>query len=750
MSSVETASPARNDAVAKVTGRAKYADDLKFYGMLHAVPVYTDEVHARILEIDAEKAIQAPGVIRVICARDIPGAQKYGQIQQDYALLASDRIRMHGDVVALVVAETREQALAALLLIDVKTEALPLLTDPEEARKDRILIHEDKGSNIVVHHKIRRGDPGHDLEASDIILERDYSTQRIEHAYMEPESAVAVPRDDGVMEIYGSVQHPFTARRFTAAILGRKLNDVEIRGIYSGGGFGGKDDTASIVCARAALAAQLCGRPVKLTYDREWSMRESYKRHPYTLKYRMGLSRDGHIRAVEVDMLADAGAYASMTPFVLWRSTVQCCGPYRVPSVRADVRGVHTNNVFTGAMRGFGSPQVNFAVEQLVEEAAETLGMNELEFRRLNMLRQGDESITGQILDGHTVALEQVLDKIVRGFDYEEKVRKSSFGNGDGEEMYGAGLALSYRGMSLGAEGMDFVTAIINVQFDGSILIEVGVHENGQGAETAMISIVEKELGVSRSRIRYNRLSTSVIPDGGATVASRATLMGGGAAAIAARNLKELIYRTLSDRFYCSFEQMEFRGDRIYFGSESLSFDEMVEEMYLHQTHPYATGTFQAPKVDWDEESGRGNAYFTWVYGCQAVELTVNRKTGKITLLNALAAHDIGEVIHRDMLLGQIYGGMVMGMGYALKEDLRSEDGKVKDLNLNTYRLMRAKDIPDMDTLLVTNHDPLSPTGAKGIGEPALEITAPAIANAVYRATGQRLRSLPLKVELRR
>lgn len=739
----------RNDAAAKVTGRAKYTDDLKYHNQLHAVPVYTDYVHARILKVNTVKATACPGVDRVLTARDVPGAVAFGQIIRDYRILADDKVRYHGDVVAVVVAESREQAIEAAKLVTVEAQELPPILDPEEAMKPgSLLVHESHGSNIVNHHRVRRGDAEQALATCDHIIEQEFRTQFVEHAYLEPETAVAVPRHDGVMEIYASMQHPFSTRRFVAAFLGVPLSEVEVKTVPMGGGFGGKDDTVSAVAARVALAAKLTGRPVKMTYDREWSVRESYKRHPYRIHYKLGFSKDGRMQACVVRVVADAGAYCSVTPWVTWRSTVQCCGPYDVPHVKADVYGVYTNNTVTGAMRGFGSPQINFAFEQLVEMAAERCGLSPTEFRQRNMLRQGSVTITGQRLDDHTVSLKQSLESTLGEIDFYNKYKKCSFGKSDGDELYGIGYAMSYRGMSLGAEGMDFNSAIINVQFDGSILLEAAVHENGQGAESAMILICARELGVSRDRIRYRQPSTANIPDGGTTVASRGTIMGGGAVANAARALRAKLSQLLSPRLNCRPEEVKFADDLISSpdGSVKLSWPEAMRELYLMQEYPYSFGTFQAPQVSWDEHTGQGNAYFTWVYGCQAVELTVNKKTGRIKLLNMVASHDVGRAVNREMVLGQFYGGMAMGAGYALLEDARHQNGRIQALNFDKYRIPRSADLPPMSAIIIENPDPNSPTGAKGVGEPTNELMAPAIANAIYNATGRRYFSLPIRI----
>jgi CO/xanthine dehydrogenase Mo-binding subunit len=734
----------RNDAVAKVTGRAKYTADLKVYGMVHAAVVHSPHVTARVHRIDTKAALRCPGVLRVITAADIPGRRCFGQIEQDLPVLVDQEIRCEGDVLAIVVGLTRRQALLAAQKVRVEAEPIPPMLDPDAGLEPSArLVHAGMKSNVVCHHKVRRGDAPMVLDSCEVLVEQQFETSRIEHAYLEPEAALALSRPDGVMEIHGSMQHPFSTRRFVAAVLGVALSEVEVIGTPMGGGFGGKDDTAAMVCARAALCARLVGRPVKLVYSREQSLRESYKRHPYRMRYAMGLNRDGTIQGVRAHMVADAGAYCSVTPWVTWRSTVQCCGPYRVPHVWCDVYGVHTNNVFTGAMRGFGSPQVNFAVEQLMEIAAEQLGMDAVELRQRNLLRQGDETITGQKLMGHTVALEQVLDLAIRESGYEDKLRRCSFGKG--ERQYGIGLALSYRGMSLGAEGTDFATAIINVQADGSVLLETGIHENGQGAESAMILLLAQELGLPESQIRYRRSSTATIPDSGTTVASRGTLMGGGAVVEAAKSLRGLMAEVASERLGCPPEQIAFKGGNLGGPERSISFAEAAALCFAHQVHPHATGTFRAPKVSWNEETGQGNAYFTWVYGCQVAELEVDAASGRIDLLSATAVHDVGRAVNPAMLLGQAYGGMAMAIGYALHEKVEIDHGRVSSLNFDNYRIPRATDIPPMRALFVENADPLSPSLTKGVGEPTNELLAPAIGNALYRATGVRRFALPLK-----
>jgi len=623
------------------------------------------------------------------------------------------------------------------------------VSDPEAALSpESPIVREIKNSNLMNHHKMRRGDAPQELKNCDIVLQEEFSTQFIEHAYMEPESAVCVPRQDGVMEVYGSMQHPFSTRRFVGALLGEPLSHIEVYQPPTGGGFGGKDDTAAIVCARAALAARLLNRPVKLTYTREWSIRESYKRHPYRLNYKVGIEKSGRVKAVQVRMISDGGPYLSVSPWVNWRSTAQCFGPYTVDNVYADVLCAATNNPVTGAMRGFGAPQVNFAVEQISDIAAERLGISPLEYRRINMVKQDGETVTGQVLDTHTVSMEQVMDRVAGEIGYEEKLSRCTRGTSEDDELYGVGLSISYRGSSLGAEGMDFCSSVINCQFDGSILLETGIHENGQGSESVMMLLLAEQLGVRLDRIKYKRSSTSNVPDGGTTVATRGTIMGGGAVTAAVRKLKQLMADNLNDVLQCRPEEVRFEDDHVLGpdNESKITWDEAMQHLFLKRVYPYAFGSFQAPDVSWDEETGQGDAYFTYVYSCQAVELTVNKSTGKIKLQNIVAAHDIGRAVNRAMVLGQMYGGITQGVGMALSEDLEIEDGKFAHLDLNHYKIPKARELPEITGIIVENPDPQSPSKAKGIGEPALELIAPAIANALYNATGIRYRDMPLKV----
>lgn len=743
--------PARRvDALGKVTGETKYGADLYFDGMLYGKVLRTPHPHARISSIDTSRAKALDGVEAVLTAADIPGLHTFGVVVQNQQVLAKEIVRYKGDGVAMVAARTAAIAEEAVKLIDVQYEVLPGIFDPTEALKEGApQLHEDAPGNVAAYHVLRKGDVEAGFAASDIILEREYETQTIEHAYIEPEVAVAVPGvGPNKITVYGSIQNPFSCRKAVSRILGLKLNEVRIIQSFMGGSFGGKDEVMSSICARAALLALAASKPVKMVNTREESIRESYKRHPYKMKYKVGATKDGKLQAMGIHIVADAGGYASMTPFVTWRSVVQATGPYEVPNVTTDVYGAYTNNCYTGAMRGFGSPQIIFAQESLMDELAEELGMEPLELRRLNGFRQGSVTATGQTLDNHQVSLMEVLDKAIEASDYYNK--RNEYMNQTGKIRKGIGLACSFRGCSLGAEGVDATGAIVSVQYDGTVYVYSGLAENGQGLQTIFCQIAAEELGIDVERVKFMETDTALIPDGGPTVASRSTLMGGNAVRLAAEKVKETLLGAVVNKLKASAEELIASNDHIWVKGDterSVTFEEAVEAARSQGELLTQLGWYKSPNVTWDEHHGQGDAYFTYVYGCQIAEVEVDTETGYSKVLKITAAHDVGRAINPETVLGQIYGGVLQGMGYALLEELQEFNGDIKSLNFDEYLIPGIKDAPEIVPIIVENPDRYGPYGAKTIGEPTLEMTAPAIASAVAQATGRRVRELPLDLE---
>lgn len=740
----------RVDALGKVTGQACYGADLFFDGMLYGKVLHTPHAHARIIGIDTANARALEGVEAVLTAYDVPGENTFGAVIPNQQVLARELVRYKGDAVAMVAARTPELAAQAVNLIEVQYQTLPAIFDPAAALLPGApQIHEDSPGNVAAHHVVEKGNINQGFALSDLILEREYETQFIEHAYIEPEAAVAVPGFGCTgITVYGSIQNPFSCRKALAGILGRKLNEIRVIQSFMGGSFGGKDEVMSAMCARAAILALKTGKPVKMVNTREESIRESYKRHPYKLRYKVGATRDGKLTAMEIGIVADAGAYASQTPFVTWRSVVQATGPYEVPHVLTNVWGAYTNNCYTGAMRGFGSPQIIFAQETLMDELAEELGLTPLELRKRNGYRNGSITATGQKLENHQVSLMEVVDKAVEAANYQAK--RLEYENQTGRLRRGIGLACSFRGCSLGAEGIDATGAMVSVQYDGTVYVYSGLAENGQGLQTIFSQIAAEELGISIDRVRFMETDTALIPDGGPTVASRSTIMGGNAVRLAAEKVRETIAGAVLGRLKAGAEALAWGENKIWVKDDparSVSFEEAVEAARSQGELLTQLGWYRSPKVSWDEHHGQGDAYFTYVYGCQVAEVEVDIETGYTRVLKVVAAHDVGRAINPETVRGQIYGGVAQGLGYALLEELQQYDGDIKSLNFDEYLIAGSKDMPEVIPIIVENPDRYGPYGAKTIGEPTLEMTAPAISSAVAQATGRRVRELPLDLE---
>jgi CO/xanthine dehydrogenase Mo-binding subunit len=792
----------RVDALGKVTGRAKFAADYNAGHQLYGKVLRSAYPHARILRIDTAKAKRLEGVEAVLTAQDIPGEKVIGIVVKNQAILAVDKVRYLGDGLAVVAARTREIAEAAVKLIKVDYEPLPVVSDPEAAlAPDAPKIHGE--DNTFVHHKVRKGDVAKGFAQADFVIERKFRTPCIEHSYLEPEAVLAEPAEHGGVIITGSVQNLFSSRRSVAAALKLDLNRVEVIQATLGGSFGGKDEVMTSMCCRAALLALATGKPVKMVNTREESMLESYKRHPYVLYYKWGVKKDGSITAMEIKCIADGGAYASMSPFVTWRSVVQATGPYYCEHVKTDLYSVYTNNNYTGAMRGFGSPQVNFAIESMMDELGEKVGKDPLEIRLQNGFKNGAVTATQQRLT-HKVSLMEVLTKATEAADFRAKWKKyrtvpaaaqdgskpsggpravparsaqenigalgepghagavgaaaSRDGSRSAEpdaalaapKKRGIGLACSYRGVSLGAEGVDAAGAIVSVQTDGSVIVSSGITDMGQGAQTQMSQIAAEVLGISMDRIRFLNTNTSRVPDSGPTVASRGTIMGGSAAKKSAEIVRATLLGVGAEMVQVAADKCELADNYLVekaSGKRLASFTELAAECFRRGKTMHAAGWHKAPHTSWHEEEGKGDAYFTFVYAANVAEVEVDTETGKVDVLEFVSCHDVGKAINRNAVLGQFYGGVAMGLGYGLLEEFDYKDAVPKQLNFDEYLIATSMDVPPIKGIIVENEDVTGPFGAKSVGEPTNELAAPAIVNAIYNATGKRIYEIPATLE---
>jgi CO/xanthine dehydrogenase Mo-binding subunit/CO/xanthine dehydrogenase FAD-binding subunit len=738
----------RNDGVAKVTGRGVYGAEERFPGMLYAACRYTEIVCGKVRLLDLEPARQAPGVAAVAAYPDVPGDKRIGAIRKDQYVFVDDRVFYTGDVHAIVAAETRELAWAAADRIAVDYEPMPAIFDIEEAIKpDAPSVQPDFPDNVVVHYPLRKGDPEKGFAESAHILERVYHTGFQEHAYIEPEAVIAEPDPiTGGVKLHGSIQNPFSTRKLVAGFLNLRLNQVNVIPSLMGGSFGGKDDILSVMGCRVALLAMMTGRPVQLVNSRENSFRESYKRHPYRLRYKAGFDKSGLLKAMGIDILADSGAYSCQSFFVIWRSVVQATGPYNIPNVRTDIRAVYTNNPYTGAFRGFGSPQVIFAVESLMDEIAATVGIDPVTIRERNGFTQDSVTASGQPLSGHRVSLMEALHTAT---DRSAFRGKHAAATTDPRFKRGIGLAVSYRGCSLGAEGVDATSAIVGMQADGSVYVGAALHENGQGLQTTFAMIAAEVLGCEIGDVCFIAPQTAIIADGGPTVASRSTLMGGRAVQLAAEKVRSELFESIRDRLgVASVDDTNWCGRVIRSNNDrEVPLSEAVTAAIRQGRCLTAHGWFKGPDATWDEETGQGAAYFTYVYGCQVAEVEVDVLTGRIEVKHITAVHDVGRVINPLGAKGQVCGGVAQGLGYGMLEDFAVDGGRVTSSNFDEYLIPTAPDVPPIDVVLLENPDPFGPFGAKSLGEPTLELGAAAIANAVANATGRRFYEIPLTLE---
>lgn len=707
----------RPDAPDKVRGTALYIEDLDFAGSVPGGVLRSPHPHARIRRLDVSRARAIPGVRAVVTSADIPGRNVVPMIQSDWPVLADQFVRHVGEAVALVAADTREALDAALAAISVEYEPLVALLDMEDA------LH---AGEVMAHWKIRRGSADAAFGRSDlVVVEGTYRTPYQEHAYIEPNGVIAVPDGPGVV-VYGSMQCPFYVQKAVASVLGCDLSRARIVQTVTGGGFGGKEDAPSLPGAHAALLARAAGRPVRMILTREEDMAVMSKRHPGRVRLRLGATPRGEIFAAEIDYLLDGGAYATLSPVVLWRGTVHACGPYRVPNAKVDARVVRTHKIPCGAFRGFGEPQVVFALETAMDELAVKLAVDPLELRLRNALREGDETATGHVLGG-SVGFEEVLRRVADSSDWTRK--RAQYQSQSGPTRRGIGLASCFYGVGLGAMGkhLNPAGASVMVAGDGSVTVAVGTTEIGQGMITVLSQITAEALGCPVELVHVVEADTSRVPDSGPTVASRTTVMSGNAIRDAAARIRALMEPVIAD--------------------SGLSWREAVTQCVQRQVGLAAHGWAVPPPTTFDLQTGQGEAYICYAFSANVVEVEVDTETGETHVLSVHSGHDAGRIINPTTGEGQVEGGVVQGLGYALVEEHHLRDGRILNDQFSTYIIPTPMDTPEIHAILVERPFEWGPYGAKGLGETPIIAVAPAVTSAIHHAVGVRLRQIPATPE---
>jgi CO/xanthine dehydrogenase Mo-binding subunit len=736
----------RVDALGKVLGKTRYTTDMIDQEVFYLRIVRSPYAHAIVKRIDVSASQKIGGVVKVVTAKDVPGANEVGFFIQDQPLFCDKKVRFAGDSVAMVVAETPEAAELGMQAVKVDYEELPAIFDPLEALRDGAVKIHDKG-NLLDSYFVKKGDVEEGFRRADVIVKGTYETPVQEQAYLETEAALAYPTDDGIT-VLGSLQCPFAVEKAVKIVLGKAVPNVRIVLAPTGGAFGGKEDAPDEVCARAALATYLTKKPALLAFSRKESIIFHPKRHPIRFEREIGLTKEGKITAVKAKVVLDGGAYASLSSRVLFQSVCLVAGAYDVPNVYVHGVVAYTNKVPMGAFRGFGKPQALFAAELQMDEAAEKLHMDPMELRRKNILRVGSRTATGQLLSS-SVGLEECLVKAVGESSWKAK-RASYSANQNGAIRRGIGMACMIHPTSLGPLGVDVGSGIVQVEEDGSVHVRTGMTEYGQGLYTGFVEIVAKILGLKTTPIEIEMADTSRALDSGPTVASRGTVMGGKAIYMAARQLQDKMAKIAAQSLACKPEELVWDTDTIsnLSSGKKLSFRELVGECTGRGVELREEAWNRATGINWDADKGEGSPWKSYSWAVHVAEVQVDTETGKVDVLNYVAAHDSGTVLVPTQFKSQIYGGVVQGLGYALMEELVIDNGKILNSSFLDYYIPTAADIPPIKPILVEAPDiENGPFGAKGIGEPPIEPVAAAVANAIYNALGFPIREFPYSPE---
>ena len=688
---------AKYEAAPLTLGDRDYIDDIRVPGMLHAALRLTDHARADVRRIDASATHGADGVVGVFTAADIPGELRHGLIHKDWPVMipVGGTTSCAGDVLAVVVAETREQARHAADLIAVDYDVHRPNTDPDAALADGAPLSVwGTDSNVLSVSAYQRGDDVDDvLATSSHTVSESFRTQRVEHAFLEPESTIAVPTGDGddrTMHVYSGGQGVWDDRNDIAAILGVDRDRITVELVSNGGAFGGKEDMSNQ--PHAALAAWLLGRPVKCTLSREESFRMHAKRHPIRLEYTAGCDADGNLTALRVRGVGDSGAYASVGMKVLERAAGHACGPYRWDSIDIETIAVRTNNLVCGAFRGFGANQAQFAMEGVIDRLAEQVGISGWEMRKRNVIRPGEVWGPGQIMDDGAGGAEAVLDEIRGAYDDARSSGKA------------IGLGLGLKNSGLGNGFREVCGAVVRFRSsDDRVEVRHGWTEMGQGVHTVALQVAAEELGIDPERIDVIVDTTRELGFG-QTTGSRGTLMAAGSVQNACR--AALAAECAPD--------VDHRGEYV---------------------------------VDWTDKLGDPNVANPTIHSCfsYAAQLAIaNPDSGAIE--RVIAVHDVGRAVNPVLVEGQVEGSVHMGLGYALSEEFPTdpETGFPTNMTLRSLGILRAKDVPEIEVRIVEVPQPRSPYGIKGVGEIGLVPTAPAVAAARRAATGEWATTLPM------
>ena len=747
----------RLEAREKITGRAEYSDDLFLPRMLHAAILQSPHAHARILSCDVSAAVTVPGVVATLTGDDI-GHHRIGPFVKDETAIAKGKVRYVGEPVAAVAAVDQETARKAVALIDVEYEELPAALSLDEAMAEGApLLHENFGElvrtfeadhdgNVMCVVRIEEGDVDSAWDSCDVVVEGEYETQAQCHAYMEPCSAVADIDANGKITVWSGNQSVFRLQANIAQALDMPMSKIRCVTPRVGGAFGGKmEQTVQPIVAALCRKA---GRAVKLTLSREQDFEMIRSRHSAKVWMKTGASRDGKLLARAVRIRLDAGAYADDSPGVAGICALFCRGPYHIEDVSVSSRAVYTNKLRAGAFRGFGGPQVAIAGETQIDEIADKLGIDPIDFRIANAVRPDEEWIAGLKLSAP--ALRECLQQVREACDWKRRRAATSGANG---RKRGIGVACLPHISGILTSG-----AIVRILEDGTAVLNTGAVDNGQGSDTVLAQICAAALGLEIDQISLATADTDSSPYNWGTTASRVTYMTGRAVVSAANAAVEQLKQRAAAMMECATEDLEMRPGG-YIGLKGVPDSQVSYRDISGYAHWVAQGpVIGSGSLAYDGEGFDPKRGFikgfpfgrigAWIFAAQVVEVEIDRATGRITPIEVWSAHDIGRAINPSSVAGQVEGGVVQGIGYALYEEMVWDSGRLANPSLMDYKIPGTLDSPPkINTILVEVPDDAGPFGAKGVGEPPIVGVAPAIANALAHATGVRLRRLPMTPE---
>ncbi|RJR45431.1 MAG: xanthine dehydrogenase family protein molybdopterin-binding subunit [Desulfobacteraceae bacterium] len=740
----------RPDAYSKVTGKERYAADFHYPGMLWAGARRAGVPHARINAVHVERAAQVPGVLSVLTSKDVKGKNRQGVIQKDQPVLADDKIRFPGDPVALVIAEDKESLAAALEKIEMDLEPLTPVFDPQEAmRKGATLVHENHPEgNVLLKGAIEKGKGETGLNECDYRIEAEFRLPYQEHACLETEGGWAVLKE-GILEITVSTQTPFRDRAEVAEAIGIPPDKVRIIAPFCGGAFGGKDGvTVQSLLGLAAL--HFPDRPVKMVWGREESFLASAKRHPALLRYTLGADKNGSFHALKAEFVYDTGPYDHLGGAIMALGLEHAAGPYCIPHCSLKGWAVYTNNSLGGAFRGFGVPQVNAAMEQVVDMMASRIGLSPLEIRLRNALKRGDKNGIGATMTASTgisACLETLRSNPM--WMEREEWKKSA----PAHRSRGVGIACAMHGMGYGPFVPDTANAKLEITEQGKFVVYSGVVDMGQGNSATYLQIAGDILGQDGAHMEIVLPDTSQTLPSGSASASRTTYTFGNALITAARQMKRRLLEKAADLFMAAGpEEMALVPGLIRHlpSGKEIPLDMLAR--LLCAAERVVTSRFRAPisrETLTLDPSVRmhGIPHLIFSYGVHMACVEVDRLTGSVEVKKYLAVTDSGRVINPQALEQQIHGGIAQGLGYGLMEEFKSEKGKCRTPDLSTYILPTSLDLPDMETVAVELYEESGPFGLKGAGEIAIDAPLPAVANAVADGCGARLSEFPLNGE---